>query len=467
MTDASVSVAAIDSLVLNGQELSSEIAQVTTSAVVERTIDGSSTLSVAIHDDQRVLLRSGILSKRTTAQIDGYTFELVQVKKSGHALTLVLEDLPVASLRKNNSPLKVGAGTVTHVEFAERLVQEEKWLTFSSPASLRNAERTRVEMSRGQPNDSEGEPEDSWAALGRIADERGWRRFVQGSNTIVYAPETYLLEQDPVYTLREGELGVEFLDFDFDSGKPAASVKAKVRAGRWSVQIGSCVEIENAGPVTGKWLVASVSRSLFSLFIDVTLTKARPTLPEPEAASSAAAAGASFTTSANGSVVASESIIPYLFNNSDAGIPDLYRISASYPVDPVASLVKFGHGSHRLIPEAAASFIKVEKAVGGYLPITDSYRSSSAQSAAYAQDPSRYGKPGSSAHNEGRAVDVDLIRFGCGFMSSDPKQWDTNKNWRRLRVAFEAEGWCNFQYKNKTTSGRTSEPWHFSYKVCK
>lgn len=455
---ALATVTRITSLVLEGALKNSDVADVLRDAVLTRTIEGASTVTLDVYDNDRVLLKSGIFSSRTKVVVDGFTFELVQVRKSGNGLSLTFEDLPIAALRRRKTPLKVNANTVTHVDFAERMVKEESWLNFWVPPEFRAAEKTRVELTRGKPDATS--PEDSWAALGRIADERGWRRYVIGKDTIAYVPETYLLTQEPAYTLVEGVAGVEDVDFDFDSGKPSATVKVRVRAGRWEVPVGSAVLIKDLGPATGSWLVSSITRSLFSLFVEVTLTKARPVLPEPEAPKSSSAADSS------GFPLLEQDEVPVKVDDPPPAVPAALADDSSYPSDP-SNLVPLGQGGHRLIAGAAASFHRVEEAVGRMIPITDSYRSVASQAAAYAADPSRFAKPGGSAHGEGRAVDVNLGAFGVGGMSSDPKKWHENATWNRLNGAFMAEGWCNYQYHNGTTKGRTSEPWHWSWQVCK
>ena len=141
-------------------------------------------------------------------------------------------------------------------------------------------------------------------------------------------------------------------------------------------------------------------------------------------------------------------------------------VGGDWPDDP-SNLVSIGQGSHKLAAPAAASFSRVEQAFGRQITITGGYRSVAIQRANYEKDPSRFAAPGDSAHGEGRAVDVNLGAVGVGNQASDPKLWDRDATWKRLNTAFMAEGWCNFQYKNGTTKGRTSEPWHWSYQVCK
>jgi hypothetical protein len=444
-----------NSLFLEGKTLQSDVAEILQEANVSRTIEGASTLTLELYDDTNKLLNSGLFKQQLVVKVGEFSFEIVQVRKSGPALTVVMEDLPVAALRRHDKPLKVGANTLTHIDFAERLVKEEPWLSFETPAKFRSSEKTKVELTRGQPaveaTATEAIPEDSWAALGRIAEERGWRRYVLNNSTIAYTPETALFEQASSYTLREGSKGVESINFDFDTGKTIATLSARVRAARWEVPIGTVVTVEGLGPADGEWLVTQTSRSLFSLFTDVSLEKPRPVLPEPEASA------VSVVSYAGGSTVGAASAIG----------------QQTWPDDP-ADLVKIGQGGHRLASAAAASFRRVEIALGMQNPsgqrvqitISDSYRSTAVQGVAFLGDRAKFGKASDSAHVEGRAVDVDLRAMGAN-PQGEPTNWLNDSTYRRIVNAFESEGWCNYQLKNGTSKGRTREPWHFSYQVCK
>lgn len=281
-SDALATLDAFTSLRMEGAHLRAEIARVLRDATISRSIDGVSTLTLDVYDDARKLLRSGILSSRVTMQVDAYSFELVQVRKSGPSLSIVLEDLPVAALRRHDKPYKVGAGTMSHVDFSRRLVAEERWLKFSAPFAAR--EKAKTELARGNPTDPKADKVDTWTAIGKIADARGWRRFVQGTNTILYVPETYLASRPPKFTFSEDSPGIENIDGDYDIGKPVATAKVTVRAKRWAVPVGDCVQVTGLGPMNGKWIVSDISRSLFSVNMDVTISRARPTLPEPEQA---------------------------------------------------------------------------------------------------------------------------------------------------------------------------------------
>jgi hypothetical protein len=302
MSDTALaSVAGLRSLRLDGKPLHVDIAAALTDANVSESIEGATTLTLEIADVNLTILRSGLLSQRITVQVDELGFEMAQVRKTGRTIECTFEDIAVAALRRHDSPLKVEAGTTTHVEFARRLVREEPWIKFVVPPWV-PVERTKAEIARGSPAETkttgEGtvnekttttaeEREDTWTALGRIADDRGWRRFMRRGE-LWYTPETFLALAPAEYRVTESsKAGVDSVDFDVDTGKPIAEGTITARAGRWQIPVGTVIECYDLGPANGKWLVASVDHNLFDLPSTIKIVKPRPTLPEPDAPTSA------------------------------------------------------------------------------------------------------------------------------------------------------------------------------------
>lgn len=138
---------------------------------------------------------------------------------------------------------------------------------------------------------------------------------------------------------------------------------------------------------------------------------------------------------------------------------------ADWPADP-ANLVSIGQGSHRLAAPAAVAFAAWQKIYGRTIPVSDSYRSYAVQEAAHNRDPNRFASPDGSAHVEGRAVDVDLGRLGLN-PGGTPAEWLKSPGYAALYNAAKAAGWCNYQVNRGSTNGRTAEPWHFAFGVCK
>jgi len=272
----------IQSLLIDGEGMRSDLANSITSASLNRTFDGAPTLTIEIRDAKRSLLRSGIFSKRITCQYDDVAFELIQVRKNSESIGLVFEHLVVAELRRHDSPRKAEPGTVTRIEFARLLLSETPWIPLIVNP-IAKASKAKVELARGRvaTADQVEEKEDTWTALKRIFAEIGWRCYVDAGGVNV-GPDYAYIDKGTVVTMREFQDGVDYIDFDFDSGKPMATFTANVRAKRWQLPPGTPITIEGQGPADGVWIISSVERSLFTTAASVTGKRPEPELPEPE-----------------------------------------------------------------------------------------------------------------------------------------------------------------------------------------
>ncbi|NAZ73848.1 peptidoglycan DD-metalloendopeptidase family protein [Kineococcus sp. T13] len=299
------------------------------SASVTRTTDGASTLSLRIFDPERTLLKSGMLSKRITAQVDDHSFELAGVDKDGDSLTLTMEDLLVAEMRRHNEPRKFAAGSVTRVEAARELMSEIPWAVVA--VSNNNTERVKTELARGTltavaTETSSSEPasgivedyfsggasripatsrekaseitddnrEDTWTAIKRWFAEINWRCYVD-KGTLNLGPDSAYVNGPAVYDVREFSAGIGFVNFDWDVGKPMSEGTYDLITSRWDSPAGTTVELFDLGPADGKWFVSQIERDLFAEQSSVTIKFPEPELPEPdpppEPAAGAAEAG--------------------------------------------------------------------------------------------------------------------------------------------------------------------------------
>lgn len=137
-----------------------------------------------------------------------------------------------------------------------------------------------------------GKDENSWDALGRLADEVRWKRFMRRGK-LWFVSENYLFRQRPELKISEGAKGVDWIDFDVDmfarptstGTTPVAEVRVQARADLWTALPGMIVAIEDMGVVNGRWLVSSITRSLVddAEACDITLRKPIPQAPEPAA----------------------------------------------------------------------------------------------------------------------------------------------------------------------------------------
>lgn len=437
----------IDDLKLFGKTMQADIDSVITAADINRTMEGASTLTIVVQDQDRKLLTSLIVREASEITVDGLVFRLAAVAKSGDQLTLTFEDNEVALLRTKTKPKRAARKKMTRAQFARSMVREIKGIRFFCPElnikqpvgkekSKASAKpgfpkgvrlkvkgqtatasqvrymslilQTGVEMkvskklmtaaimvaiqesvmgkkpvggggslglfhqqpswgsaadrkdakkssklfynaakkydakhpgvqyatlalrvqapdprmsdadtygqwrgeadaavdkfgvgvgsgytdkdkgkkqyvfSRGLPAGPKGE--NSWDALKRLASDVNWRCFV--SDAIVYfVSEDYLFRAAPKMVLSEDSPGVNGIDFNWDTGQPVGEASVSCRIARWSAPPGTTVELENMGPADGRWLVASIKRSLFNPEASITLKKKSPKLPEPAAES--------------------------------------------------------------------------------------------------------------------------------------------------------------------------------------
>lgn len=133
-------------------------------------------------------------------------------------------------------------------------------------AGRRSATRVKpYQFHRGRPDGPKGE--NTWDAAGRLVDEVGWRRFVvddHAGGTFYLIAEDDLMASRAVMRFTEGDNGVDEIACDIDAGKPVDTATVSCRMDRWEAHAGEVVEITNFGEATGRWLVSSFRRPLFS-----------------------------------------------------------------------------------------------------------------------------------------------------------------------------------------------------------
>jgi cell wall-associated NlpC family hydrolase len=306
-----VTTAALDlaSLILNGQDAGKHYADLigaVTSLRISETITGASTLDITLSDPKRVLLQSKALTSRSTVAVDRAGFELVKVSKQGTSVALTFEDISVAMLRRHNSPRKAAAGTTTRTAFVRTLIREEPDIPIVvAPGASTNL----VEISRGSGSPTKGRSkvdgqgdvvdsgaEDTWTAAGRILGEIGWRIFAR-HGTVTIAPDSWLIAHSgKPYVLNPDSRGVHTIDFDWDTGKPAAAASLELDTEIHAIVPGTALTLQGLGTGDGAWLVETVERALENKRATVTAIRAHPTLPEPTASAVGAGVGGDFGT---------------------------------------------------------------------------------------------------------------------------------------------------------------------------
>jgi hypothetical protein len=124
--------------------------------------------------------------------------------------------------------------------------------------------------------------EDNWKCLGRLADEVNWRRYAV-SGAVYFISEPYLFQSAPRMRISEASEGVDWINGKYDAEQRNATLTVECRLDLWEAPPGSTVEIFSESVFSGRWLVATIRRGLFSSAATITLKKPRPVLPESQA----------------------------------------------------------------------------------------------------------------------------------------------------------------------------------------
>jgi hypothetical protein len=106
-------------------------------------------------------------------------------------------------------------------------------------------------------------------------------------NRLWFVSGDYLFQQDPQLTIERGENGVDTIDLNLDMGArdSIAQCTVNARTDMWAALPGMIVQVNNRGPATGKWFVASFESHPLdeSQQVTITLQKPVPKRAEPAA----------------------------------------------------------------------------------------------------------------------------------------------------------------------------------------
>lgn len=119
-----------------------------------------------------------------------------------------------------------------------------------------------------------------WDAIQRYAKDVNWRAFFS-SGVFHYISEEDLFKSRARYRIAEGMDGVINIDHEWDRRKKINKATATVHIHRWAIPPGTVIIVDDAGPASGRWLVASVTRNLFSTEATLELKKPAREKKEP------------------------------------------------------------------------------------------------------------------------------------------------------------------------------------------
>ena len=135
------------------------------------------------------------------------------------------------------------------------------------------------EFTRGEPNGSAGES--TWEAITRMAGEVGWRCWCD-EGRVYFVSEDYLINRPSALSISTSVDGINGISWSQEGGEIPSECSVSVMADAFAVDPGACVTVFGEGAANGRWLVKSVTQSVFSDEAEVTLSRAQPRLAEPK-----------------------------------------------------------------------------------------------------------------------------------------------------------------------------------------
>lgn len=118
----------LDDIILNGEKFRALIDQSVEIADLVRSMEGASTVEMAVLDSDKRLLRHAMFKTKVGMELDELHFRYVKMAKSGHFTEPTFEDREVSFLRKYKGPKKVLRSKVTRAEFVLSLIKAVKEL---------------------------------------------------------------------------------------------------------------------------------------------------------------------------------------------------------------------------------------------------------------------------------------------------------------------------------------------------
>lgn len=303
-----LSVVGAVNFVINGQALDVNVSKALVTAELLMAMTQASTLTLTLHDPDRIILSSGLFSQKSVVSFGApsLAFSLVSVEKQDNVLTVTFESYVVAALRTATGPFTVAAGQMTRTEFAQMLVSQVPGSGFVAPPPswlyAQNAGYDRPSQEQLSRGTSTAPGEDSWTCLQRLANEIQWVCFEAFGN-VYFGPEKYLGSQQTVMTIQEGVGGVNRINGTYDIAQAELQLSITAEAASWLAIPGETIGVLGCGPfdtvpgspLSQAWIVSQIERDDMSE-PDITITCVQPQagLPEPATGGAAAAVGPNY-----------------------------------------------------------------------------------------------------------------------------------------------------------------------------
>ena len=117
------------------RNVNANVKRLTSSAELQTTIEGASTLTLKVRDYSRTLLRSNLSQTRSRIVLDNIEYTLAKVSHNENEITLIFEETAVNLLRRYDQPRKANRENTTRAQFIRALVMEvrERKIPFNCP----------------------------------------------------------------------------------------------------------------------------------------------------------------------------------------------------------------------------------------------------------------------------------------------------------------------------------------------
>jgi hypothetical protein len=234
-------------------------------ALVMRTTQGASTITLQIADPYRTVLQGNLFQWPCTLVVDNLEFSLVEITKEGDTVQFVFEAYNVALLRQFTG-VQATSNTTDIAGFIHSLIVQAN--PNMGLVTQTGGVGTPVAIGRGTSGDT---TEDSWTCIQRVVTSAGWRCF-EVNGTIFLGSDQFFLDVPSQGTLSEFTQSIQNIDFDYDIGKPIGTATVTGTSADWSYPPGAVVWTLGMGPMDGQpWLVQDCQRDLFNPQMTATL----------------------------------------------------------------------------------------------------------------------------------------------------------------------------------------------------
>lgn len=135
----------------------------------------------------------------------------------------------------------------------------------------------------GQGGAAVVEREDNWKCLQRLASEVGWVCYCV-SGTIYIKDWPHIIQQATRFQFSEDSPGINGIGIEIDTGMANATATVNCRISRWGAPPGTLVKLNDIGPGSGRWVVQTIERDIFTTAGTITLNKPQVSLLDAQSA---------------------------------------------------------------------------------------------------------------------------------------------------------------------------------------